>query len=160
MKTVSTILLSVVAIFLVHFQTTAQTINLPTFSFFDLEGQVFTNKKLNPELPTMVMLFDPYCDHCDTQASSIAEAQEKFMDIQLVFVTIEPEVDPIKAYRDRHFGESELEHVYVLQDKDFMFEGYFGYSDDAINIYLYKPGEKKPKYFGKEQEAENLLKFL
>ncbi|MCB0853697.1 MAG: hypothetical protein KDD63_15840 [Bacteroidetes bacterium] len=138
----------------------SQQVSLPAFSFYDLDGNTVTNESLDNARSTLIMLFDPYCDHCDQQAEWIAAAAGDFKEIQLVFVTIEPEIEPIKDFQKRHFGESSLKHVIFLQDKDFVFETYFGYTDDAINIYCYKPGQKLPKYFGKEQEAEKLLKFL
>ncbi|MEZ4827312.1 MAG: SCO family protein [Bacteroidia bacterium] len=140
--------------------TLAQTNYLNPFSFYDLEGKVFTQENVKTDMSTMVMLFDPYCDHCSKQASLIAAAEKSFENVQLIFVTIEPETDVVKKFRDEHFGKTQLKHVFFLQDKDFAFETYFGYSDDAINIYLFKPGQRKPKYFGEEQEVSTLLKFL
>ena len=160
MKTVSTIFLTIISLIITVQSGYSQQVNIPYFSFYDLEGNVVTNENLDLNRSTMIMMFDPYCDHCDKQAEMIVEAQDQFQDVQFVFVTIEPEIEPIKDFQKRHYGESSLEHVIFLQDKDFVFETYFGYTDDAINIYLYKPGEKHPKYFGKEQEAEKLLKFL
>lgn len=138
----------------------SQSNNIPFFSFYDLEGNVFTSEKVSTEMPTMIMLFDPYCDHCSQQASWIVEQESNFKDVQLIFVTIEPETEAIASFKEKHFGKSGLKHVHFLQDRDFAFETYFGYSDDAINIYLYKPGQRRPKYFGEEQEASTLLKFL
>ena len=135
-------------------------IYVPSFYFTDLEGEGFTNASLVQDIPTMVMLFDPYCEHCDQQAEWIAGAAEELKHVQFVFVTIEPEVEPIKAFKERHFSKVDLPNLHFLQDLNFKFEDYFGYTDDAVNIYLYKPGKKQPKYFGKEQKAEVLLKYL
>lgn len=137
-----------------------ERISLPYFSFYDLEGNPFTNESIDHTLPTMVMLFDPYCDHCDLQADRIQAEAKQFTDKNIIFVTIEPEIEPIKDFANRHFAESGLQHLYFLQDKDFVFESYFGYTDDAVNIYLYRPGKKQPKYFGKEQEVAELLKHF
>ncbi|MEL6673765.1 MAG: redoxin domain-containing protein [Bacteroidota bacterium] len=134
---------------------------VPYFTFPDLDGKTFTHTQLDPNKSTMIMMFDPYCDHCETQAGWIAEAATKFQHVQFVFVTIETEKEPIKAFRDKYFGKTSLkEQVKFLQDPDFMFEEYFGYTDDSVNIYLFKAGKKQRKYFGKETEAETLLKFL
>ena len=133
---------------------------MPAFSFFDLEGNAFSQAKLDDERPAMIMLFDPYCDHCDQQAGWISEAAEKLENVQFVFVTIEPEKEPVQQFRDKHFQETSIRDVHFLQDLNFQFEAYFGYSDDAVNIYLYQPGRKKLKYFGKETEVDELLKYL
>lgn len=133
---------------------------LPNFSFSDLEGEPFSNTDLDLSKPVFVMMFDPYCDHCETQASNIAEQAEKFEHVQFVFVTLEPEVSAITGFRDKYFGETNIDKLYFLQDNDVAFESFFGYTDDAVNIYLYHPDRKKPKYFGEEQTAAVLLEYL
>ncbi|WNJ16499.1 redoxin domain-containing protein [Pontibacter sp. G13] len=138
----------------------AQAQTLPPFSFEAMDGTPFTSANLDPQKSTFIMLFDPYCDHCDQQATYIAEAADQFEDVQFVFVTIETDNEAIQNFRDRHFADTGLEHLNFVKDTQIRFESYFGYTDDVINIYLYKPGRKQPKYFGKETEAEQLLKFL
>lgn len=133
---------------------------LPAFEFTDLEGESFTPAQLDLDKPLMVMMFDPYCEHCEKQASWIAEQADKFENVQFVFVTLEPEVAAIQNFKEKHFGETGLDKLYFLQDTNVAFESYFGYTDDSVNIYLYHPDRKKPKYFGEEQAAEVLLKYL
>lgn len=136
-------------------------VSLPAFSFYDLEGEPFTYEQLDPERPVFVMMFDPYCDHCRTQAANIANEPEKFLqkDVQFVWVTLEPEAEAIVGFREEFFGDSGLD-VHFLQDQDIRFEAFFGYTDDPVNIYLFKPNGKRPKYFGEEQEAATLLNYL
>jgi thiol-disulfide isomerase/thioredoxin len=136
-------------------------VSMPAFSFYDLEGDTFTSAQLDPSRPVFVMMFDPYCDHCRTQAEHIAHAPELFLQkkAQFVWVTLEPEAEAIVAFREEYFGDSGLD-VHFLQDKDIRFEEFFGYTDDAVNIYLFKPDGKAPKYFGKEQNAKVLLNYL
>ncbi|MEM7374023.1 MAG: redoxin domain-containing protein [Bacteroidota bacterium] len=133
---------------------------IPAFQFLDLNGETFTQSNLPEDQPVFIMRFDPYCEHCDTQAQWIAEAEEQFKDIHLVFVSFLDEVDAIQDFQTRHFSDTQLEHLHFLRDPDYQFEEYFGYTDESLVIYLYQPGKKSLKYFGKEQAAEILLKFL
>lgn len=133
---------------------------IPDFQFLNLDGESFTQAQLPQDQPVFIMRFDPYCDHCDQQASWIAEAEESFKDVHMVFVSFLDEVEAIQDFQQRHFGETQLEHMYFLRDPDYQFEEYFGYTDESLVIYLYQPGKKSLKYFGKEQPAEVLLKFL
>ena len=133
---------------------------IPTFSFQTLEGEEFTQNQLPADQSVLIMRFDPYCEHCDQQAEWIAAAAASFQDIHLVFVSFLDEIDAIKDFQQRHFGEVELDHLYFLRDPDYQFEEYFGYTDESLVLYLYQPGKKSLKYFGKEQPAEVLLKFL
>ncbi|MEM9897332.1 MAG: hypothetical protein AAF789_13265 [Bacteroidota bacterium] len=131
----------------------------PNFSFYDLEGKVASSDMLDRSKPTFIMQFDPYCDHCSEQAEMIAEAAEQFKNVQFVFVTFIPEPEAIKNFEKQHFEGKELD-VHFFQDLDFQFETYFGYSETAISIFLYKPGKKQPKFFGKEVPVETLLNYL
>ncbi|MEM6348890.1 MAG: redoxin domain-containing protein [Bacteroidota bacterium] len=153
------ILPSFIFLMLVSYSLNAQIV-MPAFAFSDLEGKTFTNADLDMDKPIFVMMFDPYCEHCEAQASNIAEQAEKFEHVQFVFVTLEPEVSAITTFRDKHFGDTNIDQLYFLMDTDVAFESYFGYTDDSVNIYLYHPDRKKPKYFGEEQTAEVLLKYL
>jgi thiol-disulfide isomerase/thioredoxin len=136
-------------------------VSLPAFSFYDLEGEPFTYEQLDPERPVFIMMFDPYCDHCRTQAEHIANAPEKFLqkEVQFVWVTLEPDPQAIVNFREEYFGDSGLD-MHFVQDNDIRFEEFFGYTHDAVNIYLFKPNGKAPKYFGKEQNATTLLNYL
>ena len=141
----------------------AQKVSLPAFSFTDLEGQPFSSAQLDAEKPVFVMMFDPYCDHCQTQAKHIAEAARQFKakQVQFVWVTLEPDPEAITKFKNDYFGESGLgSQMYFLMDSEIRFEDFFGYTDDPVNIYCFQPGKKQAKYFGEEQEADVLLNYL
>ena len=152
-------ILFILSLFAIFPSSFAQ-IQFPAFAFTDLSGNAFQHTMLDPNKPTMIMFFDPYCHHCHQQAEWISEAEDDFKEIQLIFVTIEPEKEPIVEFKQKYFKESKIEHVHFLQDLDFRFEDFFGYTDDAVNIYLFHPDKKQAKYFGSEQKTEILLKFL
>ncbi len=153
-------LLIILAFLLGTLFATKALAQLPAFAFTDLEGNVFTQQNLQPNLPTMVMYFDPYCDHCEHQASWIKEAESKFKNVQLVFVTTEPEADATAAFKERIFKETQLKHLHFLIDSDFMFDGYFEGYYEAPSILLFDKNGKKVKTFSKETSAADLLKFL
>ena len=133
---------------------------IPNFSFFTLDNQAFTQERIDLKKPALIIRFDPYCEHCEQQAEWIAGAAASFRDMQLVFVSFIDEPEAIEAFRERYFGEGSWRHLHFLRDPDYRFEEFFGYTDDALNIYAYRPGEKRLKYFGKEQPADILLKYL
>lgn len=133
---------------------------VPAFEFTDLEDHPFSNDNLDQGKSTLIIYFDPWCEHCNQQAAWIAEESSDFRDVQVLFITFEPEKEPIEAFRQQHFSSGDWSHVVFLQDLDFMFESYFGYTDDPLYIYCYKPGNRNGTYFGKEQPAEVLLNNL
>ncbi|RMG56673.1 MAG: hypothetical protein D6722_26125 [Bacteroidetes bacterium] len=132
---------------------------IPNFSFLTLDGEPFTQAQIDLDKPALIIRFDPYCEHCEQQAEWIAEAQEAFQHVQLIYVAFE-EVGPISEFRDRYFGEGEWPNLHFLRDENYQFEEFFGYTEEYLNVYAYKPGAKRLKYFGEEQPAEVLLKYL
>ena len=131
--------------------------SLPQFSFLDLDGKTFTYAQLRSDIPTIVFFFDPYCEHCQQQATWMKDAKSKLTHVQQVWVTTE---EPISA---RDFGEKYLgadwDNVHILIDKQFLFDGYFGYSE-IPSIYLYNNQGQRVKAFNKETPADVLLRFL
>lgn len=141
--------------------STFAQIKVPAFSFKTLEGEEFTQAQLDSKKPTMIMNYDPYCDHCNDQAEIIKKAASKFKEknVQFVFVTFIPEKEATEAFIQKHFEGTGLNYTFLL-DPNISFESYFGYTDDALNIFLYKTKGGKAKYFGEEQSAETLLNNL
>ena len=133
-------------------------LSVPKFSFTDLNGAVYSSDKLNQSKSALIVYFDPWCEHCNQQATWIAAQREAFRNVQILFVTFEPEKQPVIDFKNRYF--SGWSNVVFLQDLDFKFEAYFGYTDDPLYIYCYKPGGGKGKYFGEEQPASILLNNL
>lgn len=131
---------------------------LPPFSFLDLNGQPFGIEKLEANVPVIVVFFDPYCDHCAQQAKWIGEAKEQFKNIQLIWVSTEAP-DAVKEFAKKHFAATEWKKVHFLIDKQYRFDGYFGYSE-VPSIYIYNAARQRVKSFNKETPADILLRFL
>ena len=148
------VVLSVFALGLVSAQS------LPDFAFYDLQGNLFTKANIKKKAPVVVIFFDPYCDHCQTQAGWINAAGEKFKakNAQVVWVSTESE-ENIAKFRNTTFTKSALKDVYFLRDKKYWFDGYFGYSE-APSIYVYNAEGKLVKSLKKETPAETLLSLF
>ena len=131
---------------------------LPAFSFKDLKEQKFTREQVKTGIPTIVIFFDPYCDHCAQQADWIAGSADAFKQINLVWVTTEMK-DATEEFVATHFSGAKLPYQHFLLDTEFMFDGYFGYSE-VPSIYLYNAAGKRVKSLDKETPADALLKYL
>ena len=133
---------------------------MPAFAFTDLEGNSFTHTNLEPGLATIVMFFDPYCDHCEQQAKWINEDAEDFENIQLLFVTTEPEVAATQEFVSKVFSNTPLEYVHFLLDTDYMFDAYFEGYYEVPSVLIYTNEGKLSKILNKETPAADLLKHL
>ncbi|MFK7969509.1 MAG: TlpA family protein disulfide reductase [Bacteroidia bacterium] len=133
---------------------------LPKFGFEDLNGESFTYAQLVEGKPTIVVYFDPWCDHCADQADIIGKADDKFKDFNIVFVTnTDPDGEESKVFKARHFDSTKLENVFVLRDPNFYFDGYFGYSE-VPSMYVFDADKKRVAAFTKEASAEEILAKL
>lgn len=131
---------------------------LPNFAFTDLKDQPFTQQQLKADLPTIVIYFDPYCDHCTQQATWIMEAADKFKQINLLWVTTETQ-EATEEFVATYFADVSMPNNHVALDTEFMFDGYFGYSE-VPSIYLYSAAGKRLKALDEETSAATLLQYL
>lgn len=136
---------------------------VPPFSFQTLDGKSFTQENLTDGKSTFIMLFDPGCDHCQEQAKNIGEAAERFGNVQLIFVSMFDDKEGIAHFHETYLGSSKLDVTFLVDPTTGIdFENSFGYTDDPVYIHLFRmvDGKHKYKYFGHEQSAEELLKYL
>ncbi len=142
---------------LIGFSSATAQQMLPKFSFTDLSGQAFHYTQLQADMPTLVFFFDPYCDHCQQQATWIKEAKNQLSHIQQIWVSTEEPI-AVEDFKNTYLG-SDWNNVHFLVDKKFLFDGYFGYSE-IPSIYVYNKDGQRVKAFNKETPAEVLLRFL
>ena len=98
--------------------------------------------------------------HVETWTDWIREAEDAFTDIQLLFVTTEPEADATRAFKERIFNETSLRHLHFLIDSDFMFDGYFEGYYEAPSMLLFDKNGKRFKVLSKETPAADLIKHF
>lgn len=60
---------------------------LPAFSFTQFDGSPFTRDSLRPATPLVLVLFDPDCEHCQTELATIQESIAAFQGVQLLLVS-------------------------------------------------------------------------
>jgi len=59
--------------------------DLPAFKLLSLDStKVQTKDTLSKDMPIMIIIFSPDCDHCNVLAKALVTQQKKFKDIQIV----------------------------------------------------------------------------
>ena len=148
------ILLSIFLAFFGLYNASAQK-KLPQFTFEDLQGKTFGSSNITEGIPTIVIFFDPYCDHCAQEAKWIRQMENSFKNINLVWVSTEAAA-AIAKFKEDHFDGSILTKIYFLRDSKFRFDGYFGYSV-APTVHVYNKAGNYVKSFDKETLPADLL---
>lgn len=130
---------------------------LPNFQFVKPNGEIFTNQNLHKGKATIVLFFDPDCDHCQKQADWIAASPESFKNAQLLWVsTAEP--DAINIFHKSRFGKYPYP-VFFVKDKNYKFDSIFGYSV-APTILVYSSTGQLQKSFKNEVSVYELVKYI
>lgn len=74
---------------------------MPVFSYFDLDGNVFTKDNLPKNTPVLFVYFNSECDFCNHEAEMIQQNLEKLEDIQIVLISFE-KMDRIKEFAQKY----------------------------------------------------------
>lgn len=74
---------------------------MPIFSYFDLQGNVFTKDNLPKNTPVLFVYFNSECNFCNHEAEIIQQNLEKLRDIQIVFISFE-ETDKIQKFAQKY----------------------------------------------------------
>jgi peroxiredoxin len=67
-----------------NFQARAE---MPAFSFTQFDGEPFTRDSLRPGVPTVLVLFDPDCEHCQEELTTIQQSIAAFQGVELLLVS-------------------------------------------------------------------------
>jgi|YNPMSStandDraft_2_1061718.scaffolds.fasta_scaffold01045_7 thiol-disulfide isomerase/thioredoxin len=129
----------------------------PQFEFYKPNGELFTNQNLQKGKATIVIFFDPDCDHCQKQASWIAASPESFKNAQLLWVST-AEANAINTFGKTYFPKFPAP-VYFVKDKNYKFDSYFGYSV-APTILVYSSTGQLQKSFKNEVAVAELVKYI
>lgn len=129
----------------------------PRFLLYTLDGKPFTDRDLPPaSRGRIVIFFDPYCDHCQKQATFFQENASQLKGIQLIWVSTETS-EAIQKFKETYLKG--LPQSIVLRDRDFKFDGFFGYSV-APTLYVYDASGKLRGVYRKEVPVSTLLRGL
>ncbi len=135
--------------------------NLPDFKFQSVLSTPFTPENLAKKKPVIVVYFDPDCDHCQKQATWIAEKIESFNSINLIFVSWAEQTANLK-FAETYFGKVKEKvtpgMLNFTKDADYKIDSWFGYSE-VPSIYIYGSDWKHKQSFKKETTVEDLLKW-
>lgn len=93
------------------------TSDLPAMKVTGLDGKSFSVKSLKGK--TVIVMYQPDCDHCQREAESIQEHMDWFKNYQLYFITTATAVEvkkfaaeyKLNTYRNVHFGTTTLSDI-------------------------------------------------
>ena len=129
--------------------------DLPTMTITKTDASVLNVKSVTGK--TILILFQPDCDHCQREAAQIKNHQESFKDYTLYFISSDA-LDRIGSFAKQyelagfdniHFGRTETQ---TILDN-------FG-PIDAPSLYIYNEDGQLVKKFNGETEITLILNSL
>lgn len=61
--------------------------DMPAFSFTQFNGEPYTRDSLRSGVPTVLVLFDPDCEHCQEELTTIQQSIAAFQGVELLLVS-------------------------------------------------------------------------
>lgn len=130
---------------------------LPAFSFLGVDGKPVSNASLVQGQPTVVVYFDPGCDHCQRQAQWIRAAESQFGKTQFVWVSTADLVE-VRAFGPKYLAGASLKH-HLAKDAKYQFDALFGYSV-APTILAFDGAGRFKHAWENEVAADEIAKVL
>lgn len=145
-----------------QYDTTApylKTKVLPNFSLLSLDSVVFNQTVLVENKNTIIMLFNPGCEHCQEQLKLLLSLPEVLKTVNLILTSTET-LQKIKAFCDK-FHLEKYSWIHTGKDYKYFFGGY--YQPKTIPVLAFYNKQKQLLYFNqgnvkKKQIIEALKK--
>ena len=116
-----------------------KTRTLPPFSLLSVDSVVFTQSLLEEDRNTIIMLFDPTCEHCQKQMDLLLSMKELPDYAQLVMISIDKMEENKLFYHKYHLERFPFVHL----GKDFkqFFLSYYRPSTLPLLVFYNKKNE-------------------
>ena len=127
---------------------------IPAFNLRKVpDSSYFTNNLLQENLPTMLMFFDPDCDHCQLATKKITEKIDLLKDVQIIMVSIYDFGKMKKFYKDYKIAK----YPNITMARDGIYDLVRFYNIGALpDVYVYDKNGKLLNHFKKDIPVEEI----
>ncbi len=135
---------------------TAQT--LPSFKMKLTNGQLFSDKDLSPNKPTVLIYFSPDCGHCQILTTEVLKKIEYFKKTQIIMVTFLP-VNEVADF-ERKYQIAKYSNIKVgIEIPALYFKNYYKLENTPFTA-LFDKHKKLIISYQKETPVDDLIKHL
>lgn len=96
---------------------------VPPFTVVGLDSSIYTKADLKKNSETIIMYFNPGCDHCRHQLDSLIANMDKFKKMQIVMATYQP-MDDIKEFY-KEFKLKQYPNIHIGRDSKYFFQPFY-----------------------------------
>lgn len=132
-------------------------VDLPNFSFYNLQQQPFTKDSLPINKPSLFIYFNTDCEHCQYEATEIVKNTTALRDDNIVFVSNQPYTN-IRQF-DNAYHLSQYSFIRLLKDSTDNFYKTFGTST-VPSLVLYNSKGALIKNYKGEVDITTVITLL
>lgn len=131
-----------------------KTKTLPQFSLLSIDSVAFTQDKLDTGKFTILMLFNPECEHCQKQMERFLSMTEFYGPVQLVLISIETLENTRHFYNRYHLQYYPF--IHIGKDHQRFFISYF--RAQTIPVLAFYDKKKSLVFFNQGDASENEIR--
>jgi peroxiredoxin len=126
--------------------------------FESLTGRQICVDEFDTRKPTVIIYFNPECEHCQYEASEIGKQAERFEKANMILITPDDSTKRVEAFATK-YHLWEVDNLTILIDRDHRFKNYFGTSVFP-SVFIYGPDKKLLKMYKGEVKIEAIINSL
>ena len=131
-----------------------KTKHLPTFTLVTLDSVAFTQDVLDTGKHTILMLFNPECEHCRNQMERFLKMPEFYGDVQMVLISIENLEKTRHFYKKYHLKNYSF--IHIGKDTKWFFIRYF--RAETIPVLAFYNKKNGLEFFKQGDADENEIR--
>ena len=143
---------------IVFFSSAALSQSLPPFKMYRSDKTIFSAAELPKTKPTILIYFDPDCDHCQKLMKELFQKIEAFKKAEIIMVTFKP-VEEIAAFEKLHNTQKYSNIVVGTEGVGFQLRNYYGLVTMPFTALYDKKGNLNYSY-RKETLVDDLINRL
>lgn len=126
--------------------------------FESLHGRQTCLDGFNPNQPTVIIYFNPECEHCQYEATEIGRQPERFAKANMILITPDSSKEKIETFANS-YRLWQVDNLVILYDHNFQFKKYFG-TTVFPSVFIYGTDKRLLKQFIGEVKMEAVLKII
>lgn len=130
-----------------------KTRQIPDFKLRSVNYEVFTQSILDKDKSTVIMLFNPECDHCQQQLDLLLSMPLVTTNAQIILSSIENTAKNRIFYNKNHLEKYPF--VHLGQDYEFFFGGY--YKPNTIPVLAFYNKQRQLTLFNQGNAKKNQI---
>ncbi len=157
-KTVFTLIISCLTLCgFAQIDSTRQYFKSPYIPAFNIrkvpDSSSFTNNMLQKGKPTILVFFDPDCDHCQEATKNFTAKIDRFKDVQILMVTIYEFSRIKKFYKD--YKLADFPNITLTRDAVFDLPKFYQVSS-IPDVYVYDKNGKLMQHYKKDIPVDEI----